>query len=79
MKRYRREGGWSEEWSVCVCVCGVCVNEERGGDIREEKREILMSEKHLEREGDGPKGVASRKRERQRASEAGLMRFDDLI
>lgn len=41
---------------VCVCVCGVCVNEERGGDIREEKREILMSEKHLEREGNGPKG-----------------------
>jgi hypothetical protein len=40
-----------------------------------------MSEQYLEREGegDGPKGVASRKRERQRASEAGLMRFDDLI
>lgn len=29
-----------EEWSVCVCVCGVCVNEERGGDIRGREREI---------------------------------------
>jgi hypothetical protein len=56
-------------------VSGVCVNEERGGDIREEKREILMSEKHLEREGNGPKGVASRGRARRK----GLMRFDDLI
>jgi hypothetical protein len=56
-------------------VSGVCVNEERGGDIREEKREILMSEKHLEREGNGPKGVASRGRARRK----GLLRFDDLI
>lgn len=50
-----------------ACVVGVCVNEERGGDIRE-RRERLMSEKHLEREElDQRELRAERGRGRERA------------